>query len=119
MFRIAESVAKKYGFYALLTGESLGQVASQTVENMSVINNSTSMLVLRPLVGMDKLETIRMAEKYGTFELSKEQVPDSCTVFLPSSPATRSDVPRLESEEAKLGDFRKVLDEMIANIEVY
>ncbi len=119
MFRIAECVAEKYGFHALLTGESLGQVASQTVENMSVINNATSMLVLRPLVGMDKLETIRLAEKYRTFELSKVQVPDSCTVFLPSSPATRSDVPRLEAEEAKLGNFHQVLNEMIDNIEVY
>ncbi len=118
MFRIAEAVAKSGRAKALLTGESLGQVASQTVENMSVINNSTSMLVLRPLVGMDKLETIRMAEKFGTYDMSTVQVPDSCTVFSPPSPATRSDVETIEAEEAKLGDWQSVLDTIIANVQI-
>jgi len=119
MFRIAEMVAKKGRAKALLTGESLGQVASQTVENMSTINAAATMLVLRPLVGQDKLETIQLAEKYGTFDLSKVQVPDSCTVFAPPSPATRSDVSRIEREEELLGDYQAVLQEIVDKIEVY
>lgn len=119
MFRIAEMVCKKGRAKALLTGESLGQVASQTVENMTTINAATNMLVLRPLVGHDKLETIKLAEKYGTLELSNEQVPDSCTVFLPSSPATKSDVRRIEGEEAKMGDYQAVLEKIVEEITVY
>ena len=119
MFRLACMLAKKLKCKALLTGESLGQVASQTVENMSVINNASSMLVLRPLVGLDKQEAIELARMYGTFELSKVQVPDSCTVFSPSSPATKSDEWRLREEEEKLGDWQAMLDEMFEAMEQY
>ncbi len=118
MFRIAELICKRSRAKALLTGDSLGQVASQTVENMSCINASTKMLVLRPLVGHDKLETIQLAEKYGTLTLSNEQVPDSCTVFAPSSPATKSDVYKIEQEELLLGEYQEVLQEIVDTMEI-
>ncbi len=117
MFRIAERVARAGRCKALLTGEALGQVASQTIENMTSINAATSLLVLRPLVGMDKLESIRLAQKFGTYEKSIVQVPDSCTVFMPQAPATRSEIAELEEEEAKLGAWRAVLDEIVAAVE--
>jgi thiamine biosynthesis protein ThiI len=119
MFRIAEKVARKTGCMALVTGESVGQVASQTIVNLNTINAAVNMLVLRPLIGMDKSEGIALAEKIGTFELSKEQVPDSCTVFAPPSPSTALPVDRAEEDEQHLPGYEAVLDEIIAGIEVY
>ena len=113
MFRIAASVAARRKIGALLTGESLGQVASQTVVNMGTIDNATDMTVLRPLCGMDKMETIRLAEAIGTFPLSTVQVPDSCTVFAPPSPSTRVSVADAEAEEAKIPEFPELLAEIV------
>jgi len=117
MLRISEKVAWQNNCKALLTGESLGQVASQTLINMNTINNAVEILVLRPLVGFDKLETIRLAEKIGTYPLSNVQVPDSCTVFAPSSPATSCPIKVAVSEEGKIADYEQVLDEIIQSIE--
>ncbi len=119
MFRIAEKVARRTGCMALVTGESVGQVASQTIVNLNTINDAVSMLVLRPLIGMDKSEGIALAEKIGTFELSKEQVPDSCTVFAPSAPSTAVPLERAIEDEALLPGYEAVLDEIIQGIEVY
>ncbi|MGL4854485.1 MAG: tRNA uracil 4-sulfurtransferase ThiI [Lentisphaeria bacterium] len=102
MMKVASVVSDWRNEIALVTGESLGQVASQTLENMTVINSSTSKLIIRPLVGMDKMESIRLAEKLGTFELSKIDVPDSCTIFAPASPATSSKLHFILAEERKL-----------------
>ncbi|HJO96153.1 MAG TPA: tRNA uracil 4-sulfurtransferase ThiI [Victivallales bacterium] len=88
MFRVAEKIALLNGNKALVTGESVGQVASQTIVNLANIDSAIDMLVLRPLIGADKIDIMNIAEKIGTFELSKEQVPDSCTVFSPSNPST-------------------------------
>ena len=118
MFRIAAMIARRTGCQALLTGESLGQVASQTVVNMATINDAANMLVLRPLVGMDKIDSIRKAEEIGTYELSKVQVPDSCTVFQPSSPATAVTVERIAEEEALLGDYMTLLEKIVEEREV-
>jgi len=112
MFRIAEAIAKRNGNSALATGEAVGQVASQTIANLSVINAATSMLVLRPLAGLDKEEIIKTARFIGTFDISTEQVPDSCTVFAPDSPATTSTIEKIEKEEAKL-DVNALLAETI------
>lgn len=117
MLRIAEKVAWQNNCKALLTGESLGQVASQTLINMNTINNAVEILVLRPLVGFDKLETIRLAERIGTYHLSNVQVPDSCTVFAPSSPATSCPIKVAVSEEGKIPDYEQVLDQIIQAIE--
>ena len=117
MFRIAERVAASSGCRALVTGESLGQVASQTIDNLDTINAAIDMLVLRPLIGADKLETIAAAESIGTMEQSSVQVPDSCSVFAPSSPATAAKRSHAEAEEAKIPEYSQVIEEIIANIE--
>lgn len=117
MFRLATMLAGKFRCEALLTGESLGQVASQTVRNMATIDRATEMLVLRPLAGQDKMETVAWAERIGTFEMSKEQVPDSCTVFAPDHPSTGVELERAEEEERKLGEWQSVLDEIFGAIE--
>lgn len=118
MFRIAEKVAKANGCLALLTGEAVGQVASQTLVNMSTIGAVTEMLVLRPLCGMDKIELIRLAEQIGTYETSIIHAPDSCTIFAPESPSTS--VPRhvATAEEAKISDYDALIDRITAEIEV-
>ncbi len=117
MLRIAEQVALRTECRALVTGEAVGQVASQTLVNMNTINRAINMLVLRPLVGADKLETIRAAEMIGCFELSNTQVPDSCSVFAPSSPATATPEGLAEAEERKIPDYAAVLEKIIADIE--
>ena len=88
MFRLAEKIADLNGNKALVTGEAVGQVASQTITNLANIDSATEMLILRPLIAMDKIDIMKIAEKIDTFEISKIQTPDSCTVFLPSNPST-------------------------------
>ena len=112
MLRIAGIIAEKNDCRALVTGDALGQVASQTVVNMDTINRASDMLVLRPLVGADKLETIRIAEKIGTMEQSKVQVPDSCTVFAPANPSTSVPAALAEQEEAKIADYGILLEKI-------
>ncbi len=101
MLRIAEAIAKTEKAKALVTGESLGQVASQTLDNMAVIQEVTHKPVLRPLVGMDKQEIIDQARRIGTFEISSIPDQDCCQLFVPKHPATkarRSDVAEDESK---------------------
>lgn len=93
--RIATKIAKKYNCLALATGESLGQVASQTIESLNVINEaSNSFLILRPLIGLDKNTIIDYAKKYQTYHISIEDFPDSCSLFTPKNPTTK---PNLET----------------------
>lgn len=94
MMRIAERIAAADKCQALVTGESVGQVASQTLESLNATNSAVDMLVLRPLIGMDKLEITVLAERYGTFETSILPFEDCCTVFVPKHPVTK---PRLET----------------------
>jgi thiamine biosynthesis protein ThiI len=94
MMKTAEKIAKRNKSQALITGESVGQVASQTIEAISVTNSAVDMNVLRPLIGMDKEEIIAIARKIGTFETSILPYEDCCTVFVPKHPTTR---PKLES----------------------
>ena len=100
MMRLAEAVARKSHASALVTGESLGQVASQTIKALGVTEDVTKMHVLRPLIGTDKVEIIRMAREIGTYETSILPYEDCCTVFTPRHPATRpvlEDVVQAES----------------------
>lgn len=117
MLRIATRLAAARDCGALVTGEAVGQVASQTLTNMSTIGAATEMLVLRPLCGADKAESIRLAEEIGTLPVSLIPAPDSCTVFAPSSPSTS--VPRkvAEGEERKIPDYDRLLDTVFAAIE--
>jgi thiamine biosynthesis protein ThiI len=102
MMRIAERLSRSRGLQALVTGESLGQVASQTLESMMVIDSVTSMLILRPLLGMDKHDIITLAEKTGTYEISIRPYEDCCTLFLPRHPATRPRKEKVVGAEAAL-----------------
>jgi len=101
MQRIASAIAGRDSFSALVTGESLGQVASQTLENITCIEAAAQLPVLRPLIGFDKDETIALARRIGTFELSNVQEPDCCTVFLPRSPVIRGKVEECERIETR------------------
>ncbi|GAX90044.1 tRNA uracil 4-sulfurtransferase ThiI [Effusibacillus lacus] len=96
MLRIADRLAHSRKALALVTGESLGQVASQTLESMYVINHVTNIPILRPLVAMDKVDIIRIAKELETYEISILPYEDCCTIFMPKSPRTR---PRLEETE--------------------
>jgi len=118
MFRIAQSVAVKHKRLALLTGEAVGQVASQTIKNMATISEAVDMLVLRPLVGSDKNDAVALARRIGTFDLSSEQVPDSCTVFAPSNPATAAPLRKILEEEAAIPEYKDIMQEVIENIEM-
>lgn len=102
MLRIATAMASQFGTHALVTGESLGQVSSQTIENMQVIGAATPMLVLRPLVGMDKSEIIAQAERIGTFETSILPDQDCCSLFVPPHPTTRATMAEVEAAESLL-----------------
>ncbi|NLP36919.1 MAG: tRNA 4-thiouridine(8) synthase ThiI [Firmicutes bacterium] len=102
MFRIAQRLAEETGALALITGESLGQVASQTMESMNVIERVTSIPVLRPLIGMDKQEIMTLAQKIETYPISIRPYEDCCTLFLPDFPATRPRLQQVEEAEKAL-----------------
>jgi thiamine biosynthesis protein ThiI len=102
MMRLAEATAKKSGVTALVTGESLGQVASQTMKALAVTESVVSVPVLRPLIGMDKVDIIHMAQRIGTYETSILPYEDCCTVFTPRHPATRPELRDVEAAEAAL-----------------
>lgn len=117
MFKVAEAIARKEGAKALVTGESLGQVASQTMDNMLVTNAAVSLPVYRPLVGFDKLEIIAEAEKLGTFEISLQDAPDCCTLFMPRNPETHAKLDRVLEVEKDL-PFDEWIPEAVASVEV-
>ena len=102
MMRLAQAVAKKAGAGALVTGESLGQVASQTMLALGVTEDVTTLPVLRPLIGMDKVEIIRMSREIGVFDTSILPYEDCCTVFTPRHPATRPALEDVRAAEAAL-----------------
>ena len=102
MLRIAEAIARQEKAKALITGESLGQVASQTLDNMAVIQQAARLPILRPLVGMDKQEIIDQARRIGTFEVSSVPDQDCCQLFVPKHPATKARFIDVEEDETKL-----------------
>jgi len=102
MMRIAERIAEADGCKALVTGESLGQVASQTLDSLGATDSAVDMLVLRPLIGLDKLEITSLAERFGTFETSILPYEDCCTVFVPKHPVTRPRMETIRDAEAAL-----------------
>ena len=117
MFTIAERLCKEKGFQMIITGESLGQVASQTIESMSVVGSVVKDIqIMRPLVAFDKQDTIDIARKINTFDISIKPYEDCCTVFVPDNPVTRPKKANVEREEAKF-DFAKIVDEAYSTIE--
>ncbi|MCK5803301.1 MAG: tRNA 4-thiouridine(8) synthase ThiI [Lentisphaeria bacterium] len=110
MVRMATAIGRTFGAKALMTGDNIGQVASQTLENLHVVSAATDLMILRPLLTSNKVDIIRMATQIGTMEESREEVPDSCTVFAPSRPATAAALERILAEEARL-DMDELLRE--------
>ena len=117
MMRIAQQVAESRRCDALVTGESIGQVASQTIQGLTCTNASVRMPVFRPLIAMDKTEIIDIAQKIGTFETSILPEEDCCTVFSPKKPVTKPKLDRIERSENAL-DVEKLIQDAIDNIEV-
>ncbi|SCG82740.1 putative thiamine biosynthesis protein thiI [Proteiniborus sp. DW1] len=118
MMRIAEKIALKEDINALITGESLGQVASQTINGIHVTNSAVNLPVLRPLIGMDKVEITEISKEIGTFETSILPFEDCCTVFLPKHPVTRPKLEDIEESE-KVLDIDKLVADAIDQMEVY
>ncbi|NLX62482.1 MAG: tRNA 4-thiouridine(8) synthase ThiI [Tissierellia bacterium] len=118
MMRIAERVARENDIDVLITGESLGQVASQTVESISVTNASVNMPILRPLVGMDKVHIIDIAKDIDTYETSILPYDDCCTLFLPKHPVTRPKLKYIERSEENL-DVEGLIEKALETMEIY
>ena len=116
MYRIAERIAKQNGCQCLITGESLGQVASQTIEGISSSNAVVTLPVLRPLIGFDKEEIIARSQAMGAYETSVLPFEDCCTVFLPEFPAIKPKSSYILEEEAKL-DVEGLINEALATLE--
>ncbi len=117
MMRIAGALADRSGARALITGESLGQVSSQTLENMCVIEQAAALPIMRPLVGMDKNEIIEQARKLGTFETSIIPDQDCCTLFVPPHPETRADLQEVIAVEARF-EIEQMVADAVARTEV-
>lgn len=103
MIKIADVIAQRSGLQALVTGESLGQVASQTLDSIAVTNKASELPVLRPLVGFDKTEITTLAKEIGTFTISIRPYDDCCTIFVPRHPATRPDLETVLEMEDLIG----------------
>ena len=117
MYRIAEEVCKRKNLKVIINGESIGQVASQTLTSMIVINNVTNMPVIRPVACMDKLEIIDIANKINTYETSILPYEDCCTIFLPKHPVINPDLDKTIIYENSF-DYNTLIEECINNIEV-
>lgn len=117
MYRIAEKVAKKNKCLAIVNGESVGQVASQTLASMIAVNDVTNYPILRPLCSFDKLDIIEISKKIDTYDISILPYEDCCTVFVPRHPVINPNLKHIYSEEAKI-DFDTLINEAVNTIEV-
>lgn len=117
MYRIAQRVAKKNKCLAIVNGESIGQVASQTLSSILSVNDVTNFPILRPLCSFDKLDIIDIAKKIDTYETSILPYEDCCTVFVPKHPVINPNLKHIYHEES-LYDFSELLDEAVNNIEI-
>ena len=120
MMRLSERLANSMQYQALITGESLGQVASQTLGGLTCTNASVEKLpVFRPLIGMDKTEIIDIAKEIGTYEKSIEPHEDSCVIFAPKHPVTNPKLEDILAEEAKIENYEELLDEIFSEKEYF
>ncbi len=117
MTKIAEKLARSADASVLITGESLGQVASQTLQSMVVTTEVANMPILRPLVGMDKIEIMDYARKIGTYETSILPYEDCCTLFVPKHPDTKPKLERIEHSESTL-DMERLIQEALDGVEI-
>jgi thiamine biosynthesis protein ThiI len=118
MFRIGERIAKKERAKALVTGESLGQVASQTLENITVVSEVVTTPILRPLIGTDKETIIGQAKSICKFQTSIEPYDDCCSFLVPKNPETKAKLPEINSEENKIENWQELIREAIKEAEL-
>lgn len=118
MMQIADRVREEAGALGIVSGESLGQVASQTLESLTAINEVTSTPVLRPLIAMDKSEIVEIAKKIDTYEISIRPFEDCCTIFTPARPKTKPKLKRVKRFESFI-DFEPMIEEAIEHRRVY
>ena len=116
MYRIMERLLDKYHGLAIVNGESVGQVASQTLTSMRVINEVTNVPVLRPVACFDKLEIIDLAKKIDTYDISILPYEDCCTVFVPKHPVINPSLEQAKKEEDKF-DFSPMIDEVVDSVD--
>ena len=116
MLQVSERIARLEGAKALVTGESLGQVASQTLENIAAVNEAVEMPVLRPLIGSDKQEIIARAHEIGTYDISCQTAPDCCTLFMPRRPETHARM-REVLEAWESFDHEAMVEDLVKNVE--
>jgi thiamine biosynthesis protein ThiI len=117
MMRVADRIREKEEAMALITGESLGQVASQTMSSMFAINEVTNTPILRPLITMDKTEIIKIARELDTFEISNLPYEDCCTVFTPASPKTKPKREKVNYYESFV-DFESLIEKAVSETEI-
>ncbi|MFX3633114.1 MAG: tRNA uracil 4-sulfurtransferase ThiI [Candidatus Pristimantibacillus sp.] len=118
MLRITERIAEKQDAGGIVTGESLGQVASQTLSSMNVIGRATELPLLKPLIMMDKQEIINEAERIGTFNISILPYEDCCTIFSPKSPTTNPNLNIVERTESAIKELNRLIEEAVEGTEV-
>lgn len=118
MMRVADKVREEISALAIVTGESLGQVASQTLDSLTAINAVTTTPILRPLISYDKLEIIDIAERIGTYETSIRPYEDCCTIFTPANPKTKPKLDKVEHFEEKT-DYETLINRAVTNREIY
>lgn len=116
MYRLSEALAKKRNCLAIVNGESIGQVASQTLVSMNTINAVTNMPIIRPLAIFDKTDIIDLARKIDTYEISIRPYEDCCTIFTPKNPKTAPKIEDVEKYEKKF-DYQSLIVEALNNIE--
>ncbi len=117
MFRIASRLALKKNCPVISTGESIGQVASQTLQSIHVINEVTNIPVIRPCASMDKIEIIELSKKINTYDISIRPYEDCCTIFTPKNPKTSPHLKEVKEYEDKI-DFESLINEAVDNIEI-
>jgi thiamine biosynthesis protein ThiI len=119
MMKIAEYFAKEGGSLALITGESIGQVASQTIHNLAITNEVCTVPVFRPCIGMDKQEIVDIAEKIDTYETSIQPFEDCCTIFVAKHPVTKGNLKVIKRSEENLNDvIDELMEKAIETVEV-
>jgi len=117
MMRLAEQIARREKARVLVTGDSVGQVASQTIENIDVISRAVTMPILRPVIGDDKLEIVAVAKRIGTYEISILPDQDCCSLFVPKHPETKAKLPEVENSETRL-DVAETMKAALESAEV-
>ncbi|MFO7887836.1 MAG: tRNA uracil 4-sulfurtransferase ThiI [Eubacteriales bacterium] len=119
MMRIAEEIAEKKDYDCLITGESLGQVASQTIKSLRVIQNSVDIPILRPLIGTDKMDIVDIARDIETYETSIKPFDDCCSIFSPDNPVTRPSLAKIIEDEENLEIEKLIEDTLLNSVEIY